>query len=186
MIDLHKNEQPAERLKRRPSSKICMTDAAPIKGYGKYGWAILFVFWALHLVLSARDFLPNLQDLCLACASGAQTPIQAVTSMTWSQLVSSNPKLASFLASTLVDDGISGVGLAVFGMVVSLTGYRKGEKWAWYISWSMPIGILAAQLNVYALTGSIMVIYLAAAFTIVSLLALLLPYRQFFPKKPLR
>ena len=106
--------------------------------------------------------------------------------MTWSQLVSSNPKLASFLASTLVDDGISGIGLAVFGMVVSLTGYRKGEKWAWYISWSMPIGILAAQLNVYALTGSIMVIYLAAAFTIVSLLALLLPYRQFFPKKPLR
>ncbi len=106
--------------------------------------------------------------------------------MTWGQLVSSNPKFASFLASTLVDDGISGVGLAVFGMVVSVTGYRKGEKWAWYISWSMPIGILAAQLNVYALTGSIMVIYLAAAFTIVSLLALLLPYRQFFPRKPLR
>jgi hypothetical protein len=104
--------------------------------------------------------------------------------MTWSQLVSSNPKFASFLSSTLVDDGISGVGLAVFGMVVSLTGYRKGEKWAWYVSWSMPIGILAAQLNVYALTRSLMVIYLAAAFTIVSLLALLLPYRQFFPRKP--
>ncbi len=100
--------------------------------------------------------------------------------------MSSNPKFASFLASTLVDDGISSVGLAVFGMVVSMTGYRKGEKWAWYISWSMPIGILVAQLNVYALTGSIMVIFLAAAFTIVSLLALLLPYRQFFPRKPLR
>jgi len=48
----------------------------------------------------------------------------------------------------------------------------------------MPIGILAAQLNVYVLTGSMMVIYLAAAFTIVSVLALLLPYRQFFPRKP--
>jgi len=76
--------------------------------------------------------------------------------MTWSQLLSSNPKFASFLASTLVDDGISGVGLAVFGMVVSLTGYRRGEKWARYVSWSMPIGILAAQLNVYALTRSVM------------------------------
>ena len=160
-----------------------MTAAAPIKGYWKYWWAILFVFWVLHLVLSTRDFLPNLQDLCLACAPGAQTPILAVTGMTWSQLVSSNPKFASFLASTLVDDGISGVGLAVFGMIVSLTGYRKGEKWAWHVSWSMPIGIIAAQLNVYTLTGSVMVIYLAAAFTIVSLLALLLPYRQFFPEK---
>ena len=161
-----------------------MTAVRSIKGYGKYGWAILFVFWALHLVLSARDFLPNLQDLCLPCAPGAQTPILAVTGTTWSQLVASNPRFASFLASTLVDDGISGVGLAVFGMIVSLTGYRKGEKWAWYVSWSMPVGILAAQLNVYTLTGSIMVIYLAAAFTIVSLLALLLPYRQFFPRKP--
>ena len=28
------------------------------------------------------------------------------------------------------------------------------------------------------------VIYLAAVFTIVSVLALLLPYRQFFPRKP--
>jgi len=102
-----------------------------------------------------------------------------------SQLMSIDPKFASFLASTLVDDGISGVGLAVFGMVVSMTSYRKGEKWAWYVSWSMPIGILAAQLNVCALTGSIMVIYLAAAFTLVSVLALLLPYRQFFLESPM-
>jgi len=160
-----------------------MTTARSAKAYGKYGWAILFVFWALHIVLSARDFFPSLQDLCLACVPGAQTPIQTVTGLTWSQLVSSNPRVASFLGSTLVDDGISGVGLAVFGMVVSVTSYRKGEKWAWYVSWSMPIGILAAQVNLYALTGSIIVIYLAAIFTIASILALLLPFRQFFPQK---
>jgi hypothetical protein len=163
-----------------------MAIVASVKAYAKYSWVILFLFWALHLVLSARDFLPNLQDLCLACVPGAQTPIQVATGMTWSQLVASDPKFASFLASTLVDDGISGVSVAIFGMIVSMTGYRKGEKWAWYVSWSMPIGILAAQLNVYALTGSIMVIYLTTVFTIVSLLALLLPYRQFFPRKQLR
>jgi len=163
-----------------------MAAVESVKGYEKYGWVILFLFWALHLVLSARDFFPSLQDLCLACVLGAQTPIQAVTGLTWSQLVSSSPKFANFLGSTLIDDGVSGVGLAVFGMVVSVMGYRKGEKWAWYVSWSMPIGILAAQLNVYALTGSIMVIYLATVFTIVSLLALLLPFRQFFPRKSLR
>src|SRR6266852_8075468 len=155
-----------------------MAPVASVKGYGIYGWAILFVFWTLHLILSARDFLPSLQDLCLACVPGAQTPIQTVTGVTWNQLMSIDPKFASFLASTLVDDGISGVGLAVLGIVVSMTSYRKGEKWAWYVSWSMPIGILAAQLNVYALTGSTLVIYLATAFTLASLLALFLPYRQ--------
>jgi hypothetical protein len=48
----------------------------------------------------------------------------------------SDPELATYLASILVDDGISGALLALFGMVVTLTSYRKGEKWVWYLSWS--------------------------------------------------
>ena len=151
----------------------------------RYSWVLLFVFWVLHLVLSVRDFFPSLLDVCL-CLPGGQTPIISSTGMTWAQLASSNPRFASFLASTLVDDGISGVGLAVFGMIVSATGYRKGEKWAWYVSWSMPVGILAAQLNIYQLTGSTMILVLAVIFTIVSLLALFLPLRQFFPKQPVQ
>ncbi len=162
-----------------------MAIARPLKAYEKYAWTLLFAFWTLHLVLSVRDFFPNLQDFCIGCLPGAQTAIQSSTGMSWSQLASTNPKLASFLASVLVDDGISGVGLAIFGMLVSLTSFRRGEKWAWYVSWSMPIGILAAQLNVYLLTGSAMVIVLAVVFVLVSLLALFLPYRQFFPKKML-
>ena len=66
-----------------------------------------------------------------------------------------------------------------------MTSFRSGEKWARYVSWLMPIGILAAQLNVYLLTGSVMVIVLAIVFVVVSLLAVFLPYRQFFPKKML-
>ncbi len=153
--------------------------------YEKYAWTLLFVFWALHLVLSVRDFFPSLQDFCVVCLPGAQTAIQSSTGMSWSQLASTNPKLAGFLTSVLVDDGISGVGLAIFGMIVSLTSFKRGEKWAWYVSWSMPVGILAAQLNLYLLTGSMMVIVLAVVFVLVSLLALFLPYRQFFPKKRL-
>ncbi len=153
--------------------------------YEKYAWTLLFVFWALHLVLSVRDFFPSLQDFCMGCLPGAQTAIQSSTGMSWSQLASTNPKLAGFLTSVLVDDGISGVGLAIFGMIVSLTSFKRGEKWAWYVSWSMPVGILAAQVNLYLLTGSMMVIVLAVVFVLVSLLALFLPYRQFFPKKRL-
>jgi len=160
-----------------------MASVKPSKTYERYAWTLLFAFWALHLILSIRDFFPSLQDYCLGCLPGAQTAIQSAIGMTWSMLASSDPRFAGFLASTLVDDGISGVGLAIFGMVVSMTSFRDGEKWAWYTSWSMPIGILAAQLNVYLLTGSIMVLLLAVVFVLVSLLALFLPFRQFFPKK---
>jgi hypothetical protein len=95
----------------------------------------------------------------------------------------SDPKLATYLASILVDDGISGALLALFGMVVTLTSYRKGEKWAWCLSWSNPIGILAAQLTLYLLIGSALVIVLAAGFVSACLLGLLLPYRNFIPRK---
>jgi hypothetical protein len=155
----------------------------PLRAYERYAWLILFLMWTLHLVLSGRDFIPGLQDVCLGCLPGAATPIQASTGVTWSQLLVSDPKLARYLASILVDDGISGVGVAVFGMVVSFASYRKGERWAWYLSWSNPIGILAAQLNVYLLTGSTFVILLAAVFIFACLLGLFLPYRQFFPRK---
>ncbi len=160
-----------------------MANAGVPKPYARYAWTLLFAFWALHLVLSLRDFFPSLQDFCLACLPRAQTAIQSSTGMTWIQLASTNPRFAGFLASILVDDGISGVGLAVFGMVVSLTSFRRGEKWAWYVSWSMPIGILAAQINVYLLTQSALVIVLGVAFVLVSPLALFLRYRQFFPGK---
>ena len=159
-----------------------MTVTRQATGFGKYGWMLLFIFWVLHLVLSARDFFPALQDLCL-CLPGGQTPILSATGLTWAQLSFLEPGVGNFIASTLVDDGISGVGLAIFGMIVSATSFRKGEKWAWYVSWTMPAGILAAQLNIYQLTGSITVLALSIVFTLVSLLALFLPFRQFFPKQ---
>ncbi len=67
-----------------------------------------------------------------------------------------------------------------------MTSYKKGEKWAWYASWSMPVGISVAQLNLYLLTGSIIVIILALVFVATALLGLFLPYRQFFPRKTIR
>ncbi len=172
-----------ENLKGGSQGEIRMEAIRPARAYERHAWLILVLIWTIHLVLSARDFLPTLQDACLGCLPGGLTPIQASTGMTWTQLLASDPKLATYLASVLVDDEISGVGLAVFGMIVSFTSYRKGAKWAWYLSWSNPIGILTAQLNMYALTKSTFVIVLAVVFISACLLGLFLPYRQFFPRK---
>jgi hypothetical protein len=158
-----------------------MDNNRSLRGSARYAWLIIFLIWTVHLVLSARDFSPALQDLCVGCLPGGITPIQAATGSTWTHLMSSEPRIANYLGSVLADDGISGVSLAIFGMVVAYTGYRKGEKWAWYTSWLNPVGILAAQLNLYLLTGSILVLVLASAFIILCLTALFLPYRQFFP-----
>ena len=158
-----------------------MSNTGLVQSLAKRAWLILFLIWILHLALSAKDFFPGLQDLCAGCLPGGQTPILASTGQTWSQLVASDPRTATYLAFVLFDDGISGVGLAIFGMAISYTSYRRGERWAWYLSWLNPVGIIAAQLNIYFLTGSIFTIALTIAFLVLCMLGLFLPYRQFFP-----
>ena len=160
-----------------------MKNDAVLLNYRRHAWSILFVIWTIHLVLSARDFVPALQDVCIGCLPGGHTPIQVSTGLTWNQLSLSDPRFATYLASVLVDDGISGVSLAIFGMVVSYTSYRRGDKWAWYLSWLNPLGIIAAQLNIYYLTGSVLTIILTLVFVTLCLLGLFLPYRQFFPSR---
>jgi hypothetical protein len=128
------------------------------KIYQEYAWVVLFALWGLHFALSATNFFPR----------GNPFP--------------TDPAAASLLSHASVNVGVSGLILAVFGMVVSTTAYRKGERWAWYLSWLQPFGIMVTQLNQYSQTGSITVIVLASVFTFISLVGLFLPFRIFFPR----
>lgn len=136
-----------------------VTSSESTKVYQEYAWVVLFALWALHFALSMRIFLQG------------------------SMIVLPDPTFTNLLSHTRIDVGVSGVSLAVFGMVISATGYRKGERWSWYLSWLLPIGIMAAQLNQYSQTGSGVVIVLAFIFVFISLMGLFLPFRIFFPRK---
>lgn len=69
------------------------------------------------------------------------------------------------------------VGFAILTMAISSTAYRRAERWAWYAFWYWPIFLAAAAL--YTWPGALLV-----PFLIISVLALLLPYRNFFPQRP--
>ncbi len=75
------------------------------------------------------------------------------------------------------------MGVAFYMIVISATAYRKGERWAWYILWSVPaffLGHAAIALNFGESTSSL--IPFLTVFVILSLLGLILPFRKFFPK----
>jgi hypothetical protein len=73
-------------------------------------------------------------------------------------------------------------GYGIFILVVLWVGYRRGERWAWYVFWYLPVGIALTFIRV--LNGGIPLAWtLPFTFLIISLLGLLLPYRRFFPKK---
>lgn len=69
-------------------------------------------------------------------------------------------------------------GLA-FLAVVSATAYRKGEVWAWYLTWVMPVLFLLDVSNDYL---AFRYVDIGSMFIAAILIAgLLLPYRKFFP-----
>jgi hypothetical protein len=69
--------------------------------------------------------------------------------------------------------GITSLGFNIFALVLTLIPYRRGERWAWYTLWLLPL----LWLSLFALAPDLP-LYLALA--IVTAAGLVLPYRRFF------
>ena len=99
---------------------------------------------------------------------------------TWNGLQTSNPQGADFIRWLTGQWGLMELGVAFFVIATAMTGYRRGERWAWYSLWFVPI--LYGLIALLTPWGQALV-PLALLLLVVSLLGLLLPYRKFFPRK---
>lgn len=161
--------------------------------YEKYAWVILFVlsvFWVIRGLLAI--FLGGaIFDIGL----------HALTGKGWNQLLVQSPALATFINGSQYEGGAFMVGFGLFGMAISSTSYRRGERAAWYTSWVMALVVfivfpIALGANTpFATVGPPQgqtveggpIAPIAAAYSVLillTLLGLILPYRKFFPKNP--
>jgi len=67
-------------------------------------------------------------------------------------------------------------------LAITVTGYRRGEKWAWYTLWLVPILLVSSALFNVSFVGDVSQTLQWIPITSISLLGLLLPYRKFFPR----
>jgi hypothetical protein len=68
------------------------------------------------------------------------------------------------------------VGMVIFGLAIILTGFRWGERWAWYALWYYPVFFV---LHIIAFGTFI----IDGVLALICALSLLVPYRMFFPKQ---
>ena len=156
------------------------------KAYEKHAWKILFALGVWFLVFALPALLGVDPD-----------PIHSerIIGMELSELEASNPIFFDLYVFDLRNVGLFMLVFAILAMAISVTAYRRGEKWAWYALWSFPglfIGLITvditagATLTVLALVGGRGVLQeglpILEGMLILSLLGLLLPYRKFFPK----
>jgi hypothetical protein len=143
------------------------------RAYEKYAWVIPFAM-GLFFALSMTATL--LSPIILTGAEGA---VKSLTGSTFSQLAASSPGVANYIYYLIRIFAIFSVGLGVFFAVVSATAYRKGELWAWCLTWVVPVLFVLDFANDYFafryVDASSLVI------VVILVVGLLLPYRKFFP-----
>jgi cbb3-type cytochrome oxidase subunit 1 len=140
----------------------------------KFGWMVFLFLGLLWVVVGlVQVFSPD--ELL-------RTDTQLITGMSWSELKTLSP-----VATDLVRFHYGGMGLlktswSFLVLAITLTGYRRGEKWAWYTMWLVPALLVWNAIYNVNFTGNVNQMLEWIPVTTVSLLGLLLPYRKFFPR----
>jgi uncharacterized membrane protein HdeD (DUF308 family) len=79
--------------------------------------------------------------------------------------------------------GVASIGMGLFGLLITTIAYRRRERWAWFTLWYYPVfwtahlvgGLPPGQDHVHQIV-----------FIVLSLAGLLLPVREFFPRRGAR
>ena len=140
------------------------------KGYQKYAWIILFIFGLLWLIAAPINLLgtpPN-----------PPSP-EGTTGLTLDQMEARIPGMQRYIGSISRQLGNFMLAMGVLIMGIAAFPYRKGEKWAWYFCWILPVSLVIQLINSQGGFGW----QADLAFIFVLLAGLFMPYRKFFPKE---
>ena len=75
--------------------------------------------------------------------------------------------------------GVASIGMGLFGLMITVIAYRRRERWAWFALWYYPVFWLAHLLG--GLPPGQDHIH-QVVFIVLSLVGLLLPLNEFFPR----
>ncbi len=101
----------------------------------------------------------------------------------WNELAESHPGLPDVLSALVrLPGGNSGLLAGLFIMMVAATGFRGGERWAWWLCWALPIhsAVDLAVVARYGGLGPTVVLWDVSLIAVVAG-ALAVSYRSFFP-----
>ena len=143
----------------------------------KYGWVVFLCLGLLWFVVGFTQ-----TSAAFKMEEVAEKNTQHVAGMSLSELDASSPMAYVMIRWLYGNLGLLKIGWSFFLIAVTLTGYRKGEKWAWYTLWLAPAQLIGAGVFNSVFFGDISEMLQWFPITTISLIGLLLPYRKFFPK----
>jgi hypothetical protein len=142
--------------------------------FEKYGWLVYLFLGLLWLWVGLTQvFDPG--------ALGNEDA-QHVTGMSLSELEAKSPEATEMIYFLFGAVGMLKTSWSFLVLAITLTGYRRGEKWAWYTLWLAPILLVTQGLFNSIFHGDFNEMLPWIPITTVSLVGLFLPFRKFFPR----
>lgn len=142
--------------------------------------------WKWFIVIAVIFGLFGIGDVILGMDADPAIA-EGVTGVAWKELQVSNPRIASLIDLYVRPVGMYLVILSITTVTITLVGFRQGDRWAWYVLWIWPLAMASTFLMFFTVEmppgfPAPPPMLSAPVFLVLSVLALLLPYRKFFPK----
>ena len=134
-----------------------------MKNIGRYAWLLLFT---VGLGFAGYAYY-NLVTI------PALDPADPDRGWAW---LTSDPDVIDYIKWWFRTLGFWVLAVAIFVMVISSTGYRKGQKWAWYSLLYLPVHV-GIHMTIWPWAIPILL-----GILLIVLAGLALPYRRFFPR----
>jgi hypothetical protein len=167
------------------------TTARPIPAkadifFDRHAWKVLLGVIVLIGFFGISDMFGGASDL----QNGEKVYMTGVTGMTWIELKSTSPTVARMIDTIFRTNGASLTTVALLSLAICLSGFRKGERWAWVALWGLPLWMLLTVLFISTVekqpgAGIPVPVISGSILFIISTSMLLLSSPRFFRKKPI-
>ena len=153
--------------------------------FARNAWKILLGVIILIGFFGIGDMFGGASDL----QNGEKVYMTGVTGMTWDKLKATSPTVARMIDTIFRTNGATLATVALLSMAICLTAFRKGERWAWYVLWALPLWMALTAFFIATVekqpgAGTPIPVISGSVLFVISTAMLLLSSPRFFWKDP--
>ena len=103
---------------------------------------IVFSIFGVIIVLFG---VGDMSDGGATFGAGEHVLFQGITGLTWDQAVTTSPQAVRMIDHMVRQGGLQLAIVGALTLVIVLTGFRGGERWAWYAMWLWVVWLAATH-----------------------------------------
>lgn len=164
---------------------VSLSPANAETSFARNAWKILLGVILLIGFFGISDMFGGASDL----QYGEKVYMTGVTGMTWNELQTTRPTVARMIDTIFYTNGATLATVALLSLAICVTAFRKGERWAWFALWALPLWMALTVFFIATVekqpgAGTPVPVISGSVLFVISASMLMLSSPRFFRKNP--